>query len=508
MTRKLVRIVGLVAVIAMVAVGCGDDDKEGEGGTADTEASGSPTTAAGGTTPPAEVDRTGRFSKLDSYCEPAADPPSEPPQAVDDGITADSVSIAFMRVTLEDLEAIGFGIPIGDTADQARKFVGIINDRCGGIYGRKLDLSIVEAPPLAPEGQDPSAIAQGACIKAAEDNNAVFAYSGTGWGGQGGASCLTNDHDTIYITTYNIADEDLDGAENRLYSTTHSSADGLEYLARVLDSEGAFEGKTIGVVHSDAPGDPEIVQAGLVDTLTELGHEPVRVSAIGCGGGNNCTTGIAESVTGMISDNVDVIFPLLNVISLPGYITEMVTQGVKPGDVQFYQSSYNAQSGDLVSSKVIAFGGEDAGNLYNKTEIIAPGQTGTFRLPGFEPGEYSEMCNREYQEAGGDTYEADDPETNSSYGATTGTCTFIRIIARALDAAGPNPTREDLAAAVENLGAIDLGGVNGSFAPGKYTAPDQLGKSIFNYPCPPDMKPFDQNMCILPEGDLIPIPSG
>jgi hypothetical protein len=507
MTRKVVRIVGVFAVIALLAAGCGDDDKDSEGSPGTTQAGGGTTVAGGGPAAPAEVDRTGRFSKLESFCEPG-DPPAEPPQAIDEGITADSVSIANMRVTLEDLEGIGFAIPIGDPADQARKFVGVINDKCGGIHGRKLDLSIVEAPPLAPEGQDPSAIAQGACIEASEDNNAVFAYSGTGWGGQGGASCLTNDHDTIYITTYNISQDDLDGAENRLYSTTHSSAEGLEYLARVLDAEGAFEGKTIGVVSGDGVGEPEIVQGGLVDTLTELGHEPVRVDTVGCQGGNNCTQGLPESVQGMITDGVDVLFPLLNVISLPAYIGELVTQGVKPGEMQFYQSSFNAQSGDLVSSKVIAFGGEEAGKLYNKTEMVAPGQTGGFRLPDYAPNEYSEMCNRTYQEAGGDTYEPDDPETNSAYGATVGTCTFIRLIARALDAAGPNPTRADLAAAMENLGAIDLGGVKGSFAPGKYTAPDQLGKSVFNYPCPPNMKPFEHNMCILPEGDLIPIPSG
>ncbi len=68
------------------------------------------------------------------------------------------------------------------------------------------------------------------------------------------------------------------------------------------------------------------------------------------------------------------------------------------------------------------------------------------------------MCNREYQEAGGEVYTANDPVTNSAYGATAGACSFVRIIARAIDAAGPNPTREDLASAVENLGAIDGGG--------------------------------------------------
>ena len=121
-------------------------------------------------------------------------------------------------MTLEDLEGLGFAIPIGDPADQAEKFVGIINDRCGGIHGRKLDLSLVEAPPLAPEGQDPNAVAQAACIEATEDNKAVFAFSGSGWGGQGGAACVTDAHDTIYLTTYNVTQEDLAGADNRLYS--------------------------------------------------------------------------------------------------------------------------------------------------------------------------------------------------------------------------------------------------------------------------------------------------
>jgi hypothetical protein len=86
-------------------------------------------------------------------------------------------------------------------------------------------------------------------------------------------------------------------------------------------------------------------------------------------------------------------------------------------------------------------------------------------------------------------------------------CTFIRVIARAVEAAGPNPTRKDLAAAVEGLGAIDLGGEVGSFGPGKYTAPNQLYQMRFNYPCPKDKIPFD-GMCIITEGAGFPIPAG
>jgi len=512
MGRNFVRIASVLIVSAVLGAACGggdDDDDATDPDTteATTDDTGDTAGESTGEIPELEVDRTGRFAGLESYCEPATEEPAEVPEATDDGITADAVSITHIRVTLEDLEGLGFAIPIGDPADQAEKFVGIINERCGGINGRLLELTTVEAPPIAPSGQDPNAIAQAACIEATEDNLAVFAWSGSGWGGNGGAGCVTGNHETVYITTYNITDEEIANSDGRLFSTSLAPVDGLRYAAQVLNSEGAFEGKTIGIVHTDSAGESEIVQQGLVDTLDELGVPVQRVDEIGCAGGSNCTSGVIESVQGMIADGVDVIFPLMNVISMPGYISEMVTQGVQPGDVQFYNTGFNAQSGDLVSSKVIAFGGEEAGALYDGTIIIASGATGTFRLPDFEPSPYSEMCNREYQEAGGDTYTADDPETNSAYGATVGSCTFVRLIARAVDAAGPNPTRADLAAALAGIGAFDQGGeIPGSFGPDKFTAPNQLNKMTFHYPCDEDLIPFD-GMCIISEGDAFPFPT-
>jgi Periplasmic binding protein len=498
---------GSVALLLLVAACGGGDDDDSTAAPTGTGSS-DQTSGPSGEVTALEVDRTSRFSKLDTFCEPASAPESAAPKATGPGITANSISITHIRVTLEDLEGLGFAIPIGDPADQVEKFVGLVNDRCGGVNGRKLDLSLVEAPPLAPEGQDPNAVAQAACISATEDHKAVFAFSGSGWGGQGGAGCVTDAHNTIFLTTYNITQEDIKNAGNRLYSLALSSAKGLEYLARTLDKQGAFDGKTVGIVMQDSPGDPDIVEQGLINTLDDLGVEVKRVDTIGCGGGNLCNTGVIESVQGMIADGVNVLFPLLNVINLPAYIEEMVTQGVKPGQVQFYQSGYNAQNGDLVSSKVVTFGGPDAGKLYNGTEIVASGATGAFRLPGFTPNKFSEMCNKEYQAAGGPTYTASDPNTNSAYGATTGSCTFIRLIARAVEAAGPNPTRTELAKAMEGLGAIDTGAeIPGSFAKGKYTAPNSLNKMTYHYPCDPSQKPYD-GICILPDGKAFPIPTG
>jgi hypothetical protein len=494
-------------VLVAAACSSGDDDDSASSNTS-ASSGGKTSSTVGGDVTALEVDRTSRFSKADTFCEPTTDKPTETPKATDKGITAKSIAITHIRVTLEDLQDLGFAIPIGDPADQVKRFVGLINDRCGGINGRKLDLSLVEAPPLAPAGEDPNAIAQAACISATEDHKAVFAFSGSGWGGQGGAACVTDAHDTIYLTTYNITQDEIKNAGNRLYSLALSSADGLEYLARTLNDQGAFDGKTVGIVMQDSPGDPDIVQAGLIDTLQDLGVNVKRVDTLGCGGGNSCTTGVIESVQGMIADGVDVLFPLLNVINLPGYLGEMVTQGVKPGQIQMYQSGYNAQNGDLVSSKVITFAGEDAGKLYNGTKIVAAGATGAFREPGFKPNEFGEMCNREYQAAGGPKYSASDPATNSPYGATVGSCVYVRLIARAVEKAGPNPTRKSLAAAMESLGPIDTGGeFPGSFAKGKYTAPNALNEMTFHYPCAADMLPFD-GMCITPDGKAFPIPSG
>ena len=175
MTRALVvRIAGALLAAALLAAGCSRSDDEA-GPSDDTATSTTQAPANDGThesiarvasrRPTRSASRRPRSRRRRRRRPTTASPPTP-------------ISITHIRVTLEDLEALGFAIPIGDPADQAKKFVGLINDRCGGINGRKLDLRLVEAPPLAPAGQDPAAIAQAACIEATEDNKAVFAFSG------------------------------------------------------------------------------------------------------------------------------------------------------------------------------------------------------------------------------------------------------------------------------------------------------------------------------------------
>ena len=71
-----------------------------------------------------------------------------------------------------------------------------------------------------------------------------------------------------------------------------------------MDAQGAFDGKTVGVVMQDSPGDPDIVQDGLLDTLKDLGVDVKVVNTLGCAGGNSCSTGVIESVQEMIANGV------------------------------------------------------------------------------------------------------------------------------------------------------------------------------------------------------------
>ncbi|HEX7095410.1 MAG TPA: hypothetical protein VF183_05975, partial [Acidimicrobiales bacterium] len=342
-----------------------------------------------------------------------------------------------------------------------------------------------------------------ACIEATEDHEAPIVLNSSGF--QGSAIlCITEDHGSVFITTQGNPGEYYERAGNKLYSMSFSLDESLTMLARAVASTGALDGKVIGVVAADTPGQAEAVQAGLIDVLRdEFNIEVARFDVIGCAGSSLCAEGVAESVSGMKRDGVNVLFPTLNVVSLPGYINEMVTQGFDPNALQIYNSDFNSQAGDLTSSKVVEFGGDAAGAMYDGTIIYDSDATGAFRLPDYQPAQFDEMCNRVYTEnnESGDHYEQNVEEQSSPYGMVTTVCSEVRVMARALFAAGPNPTRDDIAAALENLGPIDIGGMDpASFRPGKYTAPDVVYPLEFNFPC--EVQPAIRT-CILPTGDAV-----
>ena len=88
----------VLATVALLGAACSSDDSSGG------DDAGGDTTASSA---PAPVEDS-RFTGTEAFCAPADGEPAEAPTASDDGITADSISLAQVRLMLEDLEEIGF----------------------------------------------------------------------------------------------------------------------------------------------------------------------------------------------------------------------------------------------------------------------------------------------------------------------------------------------------------------------------------------------------------------
>ena len=442
----------------------------------------------------ASFERNDPFSSIDEFC--VSHPAAEGRADTDPGITADSIEIHHIRQQLEELEGIGFGVPIGEPAKMFEVFVDVINTQCGGIRGRTLDLGLSEFSPLSADLQGDQ---NATCLAATEDRNAVVVLNTTGFQGPA-LLCLTEEHDAVMITTQGLSDDFYTRGGGRLLTSDEGMTESVEILAQKAFDEGLLEGKTIAVVGNDSPGQEETTTA-LVARLTELGVAPVVVQNLGCQG-STCADGLDVVVREMVLEGVDAVFPNLNILSLPGLVSEMATQGYAPGDVQFFNSKANSQDGDLVSSKVAAFGGESAAQLYNGAYIVSSGATGNFHFIDEASG-FNQMCQETYAANGGETYDYFDPAENTVAGMVSQVCSFVRLAARGLYHAGDNPTRADVAAAMADLGPYDGNYMTpNAFTDGDPTGPLAYQTMTWTYPCEIDGGAFDDNdTCIVPNAD-------
>ncbi|MCY4422968.1 MAG: hypothetical protein OXC06_07860 [Acidimicrobiaceae bacterium] len=449
------------------------------------------------------------FMQIDQFC--VAHDPTPGRVDTDAGITADSISLVHMRSQLENLAMFGFATDVGDPKEIFETFVTVVNEQCGGVRGRMIDLHLLEHDPVSP---DVEADMNADCIAATEDLNGVILLNTTGF--QGSATlCIVEDHETAFLTVQPQSEEFMRRGQDRLVITTLTAEESLGWLALDLIAQGALDGKTIGVAAPTTPGQYEAVEAGLVNTLRDNGANVAVFDTIECDG-RVCAGGVSESVQNLRNAGVDVFFNVLNTLSAPGYIQEMVNQGYQPGDVQFYASDFNSQAAELVASKIALFGGHEAGELYNGAILLDSRDTGSYRLEGYQPHAFNEMCADTYganSPSGADHESEDRYDGNSRYGMVGSVCELLRIALRAIYDAGDNPTRDDIYETLANLGPVDSNEMHpASIRPGKTRAPDVIHNLIFRYPCGAEMHPFpieglDDGVCIYPIDEYRPAPS-
>ena len=435
-----------------------------------------------------QIDRCHPFQSLDDFCL-THDVPEIERVATDPGITADSITLVHMRTTLEDLAAIGFGVPVGDTTKMFETFTWYVNEVCGGVNGRMIDLQLAEAPA---SGNDVDAQRNAACIKATEDFNGVILMNTSGF--QGSASlCIVDDNETAFISTQAQTEEFVSRSDGRLIMMSVTLEEALRLASSVLIASGELEGKTIAAIAPDTPGQPESVENALVNPLREAGYDVPVFDVIGCGGSVSCSEGASESVSRLIDEDVDTVFLNMNIVSNPQYIAEMTNQGIEKGDITFFGSDFNSMASDLVSSKVVQFGGDEAGKLYDGTVMVVSSDPAAFLSDDYTT-EFREMCNRVFNEnhqnvPGNENlddppYDAFSRDEASAYAMVGSVCQQMRIAMRAIYDAGPNPTREEIYDALANLGAMDSSSMLPfSIQPDKTQAPDAYHRVMFTYPC-------------------------
>ena len=446
------------------------------------------------------------FMQYDSFClphEPAANRVD-----TDDGISADSIKVGHIRSRLEDLASIDFAVPVGDPKEIFEVFIDYINEECGGIRGRMLDLGYTEAEVF---GSDVDANRNAACLAMTEDHKSVIVMNSTGF--QGTANlCLVEEQETIFISTQGQSEEFMNRSNDLLLSLSPTLEESLRFMVSDLLDRGELEGLTLGVAAPNTPGQSEAVEAGLVNPLREAGFEVV-FDVIDCGGGVSCTGGTIESVTNMDNAGVNGFFNVLNIISAPVYIAEMVNQGYQPGDVRFFASDFNSQTSELVSGKIAD--NVEAGNLYNGATIIDFRTTGEYRDLGYVPNAMADGCNQLYSE-NSPSGASHDWQTlgDSAYGMVGSVCGIVRIMARGLYDAGENPTVADVREAIINLGPVDNNAMSpASVRPGKTQMADSIQTLDFTFPCEQDY-PFERGsedededpICITGRNDFRPAP--
>ena len=439
-------------------------------------------------------DRTGRFTGLDAFCRPAGDPPESEPVTVESGISAESIVVVQIDTRLHELTRIGFDVPVGEPGTMVATFVDLVNTMCGGIHGRTLDLRTTEVSALGGGSLDIDTLREAACLEAVEIHEAAVVLAATPIPGTV-AGCLTQRHRVSHLAVRGISDLDLSRGRGLLHSIEVGDRTGLSLAVGAAIDRGLLDGATIGVVVPDAPQRSDDVMAAIEHALAEVGLAAARYQ-IGCEGTTTCQVGLDTAVTAMIHDGVDVVVPLVDMTSLPWLVLEMLEQEMpRP---QFVLSGLDGQGLDAVASRVAEFGGSIAGAYYDGALVVDGSATGSQRLDDAERRPFDRLCAETWAEAEGVAVPTIESTLDDVHRTVVEACSLVRWVARAAEAAGPDPSRLALQVALANVGPVDVPDMRPTTVDGRRWRTVQVRR--YEYPCEHGAGFGASEGCLVPDG--------
>ena len=294
-----------------------------------------------------------------------------------------------------------------------------------------------------------------ACVKATEDLNAVILNSS---GFQGAATvCIVEAKETIFISTQGQPQDFMDPRVKAAREPRQHQLRGSNSLLPVPRLGRTHSDSILGVASPDTPGQPETVEESLIAPLEAAGVEVVY-DVIRCNGSTICE-GVVDSVTNMRNAGITHFFNVMGILTAPGYVDEMVNQGFNPATCNSSPRTSTASPANWSPARSPT---TRRPALYNGAIINDFRTTGEYRNDGYQPSPWQNLCVGLYNDnnAIGANHQWEDQGGDSAFGMAISICSILRVMARAIYDAGDNPTRDDITAALNNLGPLDLSGMS------------------------------------------------
>ena len=399
------------------------------------------------------------------------------PQATGRGITEDSIIISYIRTDNSELAIHGFEDFRGDLSEIFSSFVKILNEDCGGFHGRKIDLREVLTYPIQVSEIDTSTLGNIACLDATKEIPAVIVVDISGFSGSL-EKCVVDENKTALISSKVLPSKYFGNSDGRLLLDNFSAEQAFSLMLDFSEENNLLSDKSIAIVADDTLEEFESVFTGLVEPLRKLNYNP-SVYLLSCEGGIFCNAGIEKTIEGLTEKPPDVLFPLLNPISLPELLTQMIQNDLpKP---QIIQSGFNQQDDEIATNHIFNYGGAEVANYYNGSLIISHPYVEDQRVNDGVFSDFEDMCLTEYSRISNlDQHTIDYRRTKTILRV----CSVLRYIARALYDSGINPSRRKIHETLSNLESVDTPGLPlGSFHSDKPTMPSSIQKMEYKFPC-------------------------
>ena len=245
--------VAVLAIVALVAAACSDDDGEASTETATT-------TEASTSEAPTSTEE-----------DPGDEPASSTTEAMEltashRGVTADTIHVGVSLLDIDTLYEAGLNPSTwGDQELVWQTLLDDINAR-GGINGRMVEASIEFYNPAN------TASAEELCVKFGEDEELFAVLGGFLGPAEAATPCLTTNGD-LMVVGGSLTDEFLASAQAAWYSEGRRDARTIPAFIDLLDREGMLDGAKVAVVSGDE--NVADTQSLLLPTLDEYGVEVV-----------------------------------------------------------------------------------------------------------------------------------------------------------------------------------------------------------------------------------------